>query len=146
MEAWRALEDICEGGGARRIGISNCYDINLFEYLFEHARIKPGILQNRFYQDSGYDKALRQFCLRHNVQYQSFWTLTANPHILAHSSVISLCKQLHRTPAQVLFRYLHQRGVTPLTGTSSQHHMQEDLAIAEFSLDDAALKVLDELF
>ncbi len=145
MEAWRALEDICEAGGAKRIGISNCYDIALFEYLFEQARIKPSILQNRFYQESGYDKALRQFCVQNNVQYQSFWTLTANPHILAHSSVISLSKQMNRSPAQILFRYLHQRSVTPLTGTSSQEHMREDLAISEFSLDDAALNILDNL-
>ena len=38
------------------------------------------------------------------------------------------------TPAQVLFRYLTQVGVTPLTGTTSDAHMVEDLAIFSFEL------------
>ncbi len=41
------------------------------------------------------------------------------------------------TPAQVLFRYLTEIDVVPLTGTTSQLHMREDLAIFDFTLTDA---------
>ena len=40
------------------------------------------MLQNRFYVDSGYDLELRQFCREQGITYQTFWTLTANPHVL----------------------------------------------------------------
>ena len=46
------------------------------------AGVKPAVLQNRFYADSGYDVELRAFCKENGVVYQSFWTLTANRDII----------------------------------------------------------------
>ncbi len=40
--------------------------------------------QNRFYADTGYDIDIRAFCRQHGITYQSFWTPTANPHVLEH--------------------------------------------------------------
>jgi hypothetical protein len=62
--------------------ISNQYDLHAFRRLFVDARVKPAVLQNRFYADSGYDVELRRFCDVHGVVYQSFWTLTGNRDIL----------------------------------------------------------------
>ena len=94
-------------------------------------------MQNRFYAATGYDKSLRDFCQKQNIIYQSFWTLTANPTILAHSLLKQLATQYQKTPAQVFFRYLTQLGIVPLTGTSSEQHLIEDLAIFEFELTTA---------
>jgi diketogulonate reductase-like aldo/keto reductase len=91
-------------------------------------------LQNRFYADTGYDRALRAFCRDRGILYQSFWTLSANPHLLTARTILSLAQQYARTPAQILFRYLNQEGVVPLTGTRSVVHMREDLAIFGFEL------------
>lgn len=82
MTVWRAMEGIQESGRARQIGISNCYELPTLRRLYEEARVKPTVLQNRFYRDSGYDVQVREFCAQHGIRYQSFWTLTANPHIL----------------------------------------------------------------
>lgn len=140
MTVWRAMEYIVLSGGARQLGISNCYDPALFKSLYETATVKPAVLQNRFYADSHYDTELRKFCRAHGVIYQSFWTLTANPEILANAVIAALADHYRRTPAQILFRYLTQVGVMPLTGTTSAQHMREDLAIFEFELtpDDCA--------
>lgn len=134
MEAWSSLEKAVDEGVVGQIGISNCYDVDVFTRLFEKAKIKPKVLQNRFYQDSGYDVSLRRFCRQHDVMYQSFWTLTANPHILNHRLMKDLCDELSATPAQVLFRYLIDQGCQPLTGTTSQLHMQEDLLAHKLDL------------
>lgn len=134
MTVWRAMENIVLSGGARQLGISNCYDPAVFKSLYEAATVKPAVLQNRFYADSHYDIELRKFCRTHNVIYQSFWTLTANPAILANAVIVGLADRYRRTPAQILFRYLTQSGVVPLTGTTSAQHMREDLAIFEFEL------------
>ena len=77
---------------------------------------------------------LAAFCRTHGITYQSFWTLTANPDLLASAAIRTPASRLRRTPAQVFFRYLTQQGVVPLTGTTSVAHMREDLAIFEFEL------------
>ena len=145
MEVWQAMEAIFHAEGVRQLGISNCYELEQFEYLCRKARVKPAVLQNRFFADKGYDKALRAFCRENGVQYQSFWTLTANPQVLAHQTLQSLAAKHARTPAQVFLRYLTQNAVIPLTGTSSETHMREDLAIFDFELSDDDLDSVTSL-
>jgi diketogulonate reductase-like aldo/keto reductase len=145
-EVWQAMEAICDAGGARQLGISNCYSLAYLENLHRAARVKPAVVQNRFYAQTGYDREIRAFCRRHGIIYQSFWTLTANPNVLAHPSVAALASRYGRTPAQILFRYLTQEGVVPLTGTTSVAHMREDLEIFGFELTAAERGTLSALF
>lgn len=144
-EVWHALEGIAESGFVKLLGLSNCYDLAQFEWLCEFARIKPAILQNRFYAATNYDRELRQFCHRNGVLYQSFWTLTANATLLNNASVQALAQYYGRTPAQVFFRYLTQIEVIPLTGTTSEEHMRDDLAIFDFQLTPEACTAISRL-
>ena len=146
MIVWRALEAAVDAGQARQLGISNCYDPAFFKRLFEEARIPPAVLQNRFYQDSGYDIELRSFCKDRGVVYQSFWTLTANPHLLESDPVQAACARHDKTPAQVLYRTLTQLGVVPLIGTTSRQHMDMDLAIRTFTLAPAEVAAIEAVF
>ena len=134
MEVWRAMEAIFHAGGARQLGISNCYAPEMLEALYRKAHTKPAVVQNRFYADTAYDREVRAFCRRHRMLYQSFWTLTANPGVLAHGLLQALASKYQRTPAQVFFRCLTQIDIIPLTGTTSVAHMREDLAIFDFEL------------
>jgi diketogulonate reductase-like aldo/keto reductase len=145
LEVWRAMEALCDAGGARQLGISNCYSLPQLRRLHEQARIKPAILQNRFYAATGYDRDIREFCGQQRILYQSFWTLTANPKVLAHPALQALAARYGRTPAQVFFRYLTQQGIVPLTGTASEAHMREDLAIFEFELTPAECEAVGRL-
>jgi diketogulonate reductase-like aldo/keto reductase len=145
LEAWRGLEDIVKAGGTRLIGISNCYDLSELEDLHRAAEVKPTVLQNRFYAETDYDREIRAFCREHGIVYQSFWTLTANPHLLTHRMVRALASKYGRTAAQILFRYLTLQDVVPLTGTTSATHMQQDLAIFEFELTATELEEITQL-
>ena len=145
MEVWRALEAIFDTGGARQLGLSNCYRPETLESLYREARVKPAVLQNRFYAETGYDRGIRDFCRRHGIIYQSFWTLTANPKVLAHATLRAVASQHRRTPAQVFFRYLSQIGIVALTGTTSEAHMREDLAIFDFELNPEECEAVGEL-
>lgn len=131
---WGAMEKIHQDGGARQLGLSNCYDPRLFQALHNDARVKPAVIQNRFYAQRGYDKELRSWCSDRGIVYQSFWTLTANPHILASTAVRALAQKYARTTPEIFFRYLSQNGIVPLTGTCSEQHMLEDLSIFDFEL------------
>jgi len=134
MEVWQAMEQLFQSGGAKQLGISNCYDPQQFEQLYRNATIKPAVIQNRFYAETQYDRDLRNFCRQHQIIYQSFWTLIANPNVLAHATLQTLAAKYRRSAAQIFFRYLSQIDIIPLTGTTSESHMREDLAIFDFEL------------
>ena len=134
QEVWQAMEQIFHDGGAKQLGISNCYDLQQFELLYRNATVKPAVIQNRFYAETQYDRTIRDFCRQQRIIYQSFWTLTANPNVLAHATLQTLAAKYRRSTAQVFFRYLNQIGIIPLTGTTSKTHMREDLAIIDFEL------------
>lgn len=121
-------------GGALQLGISNCYDLELLQRLCRDAQIKPSVLQNRFYAESGYDKELREWCDQEGIVYQSFWSLSANPHLLKSREFFALTQEYDKTEAQILYRYLHQMGIVPLIGSTSSQHLKEDLDIFSFQL------------
>jgi diketogulonate reductase-like aldo/keto reductase len=145
-EAWAAMEALVDSGKAGQLGISNCYQLLQLEALYDGARVKPAVIQNRFYADTQYDRNIRAYCRRRHILYQSFWTLTANPRALASPAITALTEKYERTAPQILFRYLTQIDVVPLTGTSSEPHMREDLAIFEFQLTAAEIAQLTTLF
>ena len=145
MTVWRAMEEVHDAGGARLLGLSNCYDPGLFAKIHGAARVKPAVLQNRFYAQTGYDAELRAWCLERGVRYQSFWTLSANPELLSSRTVGALARGLGKTPPQILFRYLVQKGVTPLTGTTSEQRMEDGLAVASFELSAQDVAAVDGL-
>jgi diketogulonate reductase-like aldo/keto reductase len=146
MTVWHAMEALVDIGGVRQLGISNCYSLEQLKTLYNGARVKPAVVQNRFYAESAYDREIRAFCKKQRIAYQSFWTLTANGHVLAHDTITKLASIYECTPAQILFRYLTQIGVVPLTGTRSEQHMRQDLEIFEFELTDGERAAVDAIF
>lgn len=145
LSAWRIFESFIDSKTIRQLGVSNCYSRAHLERLYESARIKPAVIQNRFYAETNYDRDVRAFCDKNKIIYQSFWTLSANPHLLAHKTMTALASTHNRTAPQILFRYLTQIGIVPLTGTKSEAHMREDLAIFEFELSDEERGSIDAL-
>lgn len=145
LEVWNAMEQLVDSGQVKQIGISNCYRLKTLQSLHKASRVKPAVLQNRFYAETDYDVDLRAFCREQKITYQSFWTITANPHLLADETVRLLALKYQRNPEQILFRYLTQVEVVPLTGTRSEEHMREDLAIFEFELIAAEIAAMDAL-
>lgn len=134
LEAWSILEQLVHEGTVRSIGISNCYTPTLFRTLCETTTVKPRVLQNRFYAKTGYDVELRALCRTHAVRYQSFWTLTANPHVFRDERLLAIAARHGKTAEQTFFRCLMHEGIVPLTGTTSRDHMQQDLDCTRFEL------------
>lgn len=145
LQAWRAMESLVEKGGVRQLGISNCYRLGQLRELCRSARVKPAVLQNRFYADTGYDVTLRSYCADEGIVYQSFWTLTANPHLLADPVITSAASAHGCEPPQILYRYVIESGGAPLIGTRSRRHMREDLEVFEFALTERERCGIDTL-
>jgi diketogulonate reductase-like aldo/keto reductase len=145
MNVWQSMERIYKDGGVSQLGISNCYMPDVLAALYDDAEIKPAVVQNRFYRQTGYDRSLRALCAEKSIIYQSFWTLTANPHILDSDDVRQIARRFGKTEAQVFFRYLSLTGIVPLTGTTSQTHMRQDLDIFDFALSDTDMRTISLL-
>lgn len=146
LKVWTAMEKIYHENGAKQLGISNCYDLKVLKSLYKSSEVKPAVVQNRFNKDSDYDKELRSWCSDNGIIYQSFWTLTANPDILQSKLLREIAKKMNKTTPQVLFRYLTQIGIAPLTGTTSEQHMNEDLSIFDFELNKNDIEQVNNLF
>lgn len=130
LKVWRVMEGFVDDDKVLRLGMSNCYDYDYFVALYEAARIKPSVLQNRFRAETQFDTELRQFCKEHGIWYQSFWTLTANRAALDLPEVHALAREKHLTPQTLLFAFLMTLGyVTPLSGTTSENHMALDVDV-----------------
>lgn len=145
LKAWDVMSSFVKNKEAGQVGISNCYDLDVLEYLFAKAELKPSVVQNRFYAGSGYDKEIRAWCKDRSIIYQSFWSLTANPNILKSDEVIKLAKKYEKSEALIFYKFLNQNGIIPLNGTTSKTHMQEDLCIDSFELESKEVEKIDGL-
>lgn len=145
MSVWHAMETLYEQGEVLQLGISNCYDLEVLKRLYNEADIKPSVVQNRFYAESDYDMELREWCQTHEIKYQSFWSLTANPHILGSDTLIKLAIKYQKSEAQIFFTYLMSQNITPLSGTTSQEHVQQDLEVSDLILSDNEINAITSL-
>ena len=140
QKVWQKMEEFYDKKEVGALGISNCYDLDVLKYLYNNAKVKPTIVQNRFYAQSGYDKDLRAFCKQHNITYESFWSLTANPNILASEILEDLALKYQKGVAEIFYRFLNHIDIVPLNGTTSTKHMIEDLKISGFELTNEEIK------
>ncbi|KAL3909947.1 MAG: hypothetical protein SGILL_007887, partial [Bacillariaceae sp.] len=132
MKVWRVFEEAVDSGKVKQIGISNTYDMDALGTLYQQARHKPKVLQNRFYAETNFDMELRRFCQNRDMKYQSFWTLTANRKALATAEVSELAKAKGLTPQTYMYAFMMDMGyITPLSGTTNQQHMAQDVAVME---------------
>jgi len=145
IQGWKRLEEFVRDGTIKQLGISNCYDSDFFKKFYADATIKPKVLQNRFYKETNYDVTLREFCGEHTIEYQSFWSLSANPHILNTKQLYTLSLKYNHSIEGIFYRFLTQIGISPLNGTTSSKHMIEDLKIFDFTLRDDEIGMIREL-
>ncbi len=141
-EVWAAMEALYQSEKTKMIGISNVTAEQLTQ-LCEQATHKPMVVQNRCYAALGWDKEVREICEAHSIIYQGFSLLTANRDVLADPEVRTIAKRLGTGPAQIIFRFAMQIGMLPLTGTTSQQHMKEDLQAKQFSLSTEELQRIE---
>ena len=127
QEAWQAMEKHVPKH-ARTLGLSNVYQIDVLEALYDSATVKPSVIQNRFYAQSGHDKEIRGFCVEKGLRYQSFWTLTGNPNLLRSKTVANLAKKIGvSTPIALYSLVLGLGSTSVLDGTTNAGRMKEDL-------------------
>ena len=143
-EVWSAMEGLYQSGQAKMIGISNVGAGQLAQFC-EQAKFKPMIVQNRCFAALAWDKETREICRAHGIIYQAFSLLTANREVLVDAAIRKIAQRLGASVAQVIFRFAMQVGMLPLTGTTSQQHMKEDLQADQFTLSREELQIIETI-
>lgn len=143
-EVWTAMEGLYRGGKIKMIGVSNITGAQLAQ-LCEQANVKPMVVQNRCFAALGWDKAVREICRTNGIVYQGFSLLTANREVLGDPEIHAIATRINATVAQVIFRFAMLIGMMPLTGTTNQQHMKEDLQAGQFTLTDEEVQRIETI-
>jgi diketogulonate reductase-like aldo/keto reductase len=126
------------------IGVSNIAAGQLLQ-LCEQANVRPMMVQNRCYAVLGWDREVREICRAQDIIYQGFSLLTANTEFLVDPAILTIAKRLGTGPAQIVFRFAMQIGMLPLTGTTSERHMKDDLRAEELVLTSEEIQRIETI-
>jgi diketogulonate reductase-like aldo/keto reductase len=143
-EVWAAMEALYDAGKTKMIGVSNV-SADQLTLLCDRAKHKPMVVQNRCYAALGWDKDVREICRAHGIIYQGFSLLTANSAIFAEPDLRAMAAKYQTGLAQIVFRFSQQIGMQPLTGTTNQQHMKEDLQCGRFTLTPEELALIETI-
>ena len=143
-QVWKEMEALCREGKTTFIGVSNV-SLGQLRMLVQAAEIPPRFVQNRCFAVTQWDRDVREFCAAQNIIYQGFSLLTANPQLFREPDMIKLTRRHQKTVAQVIFRFAQQIGMLPLTGTTDDSHMREDLESSTFQLAEEDVRLIEGL-
>ena len=103
------------------------------------------VVQNRCFAALAWDRQVREICRAHGIIYQGFSLLTANQEVLVDPAIHAIAQRLGAGIAQVIFRFAMQVGMLPLTGTTNQRHMKEDLQAGRFTLSSEEIESIETI-
>jgi 2,5-diketo-D-gluconate reductase A len=132
---WRAMEQLHRQGGARAIGVSNFYGDRLVD-LITHNEVVPAVNQvetHPFFQRTS-DQELMQ---EHGVQIESWGPFAEGRNDLFADPLLSGIAEAHgKSVAQVVLRWLIQRGVVVIPKSVRRERMAENFDVLDFELTD----------
>jgi len=133
--SWRAMEKLNGEGLARAIGVSNFYPDRLVD-LIEHNEIAPAVNQvecHPFFQRVDYQELMREG----GVQIESWGPFAEGRNNLFSDPTLSEIGAAHgKSVAQVVLRWLTQRGVAVVQKSVRAERMRENFDVFDFQLSD----------
>ncbi|MBZ0295079.1 MAG: aldo/keto reductase [Anaerolineae bacterium] len=143
--AWRAMEELYREGRIRAIGISNFHPDRVMD-LIVHNDIVPAVNQietHPFNQQIETQKFLKE----NKVQIESWGPFAEGKNNIFHNALLQSIADKHgKTVAQIILRWLTQRGVVAIPKSVRKERMEENFNIFDIELsaeDMAAIATLD---
>ncbi|WP_405933441.1 aldo/keto reductase [Streptomyces sp. NBC_00827] len=132
---WRAMEALNREGAAKAIGVANFYPDRLIDLIVNND-ITPAVNQietHPFFQRADYQDLMRE----HGVQIQSWGGFAEGKNELFTQPLLSeIGRQYGKSVAQVVLRWLTQRGVVAIPKSVRADRMAENFDIFDFVLTD----------
>jgi diketogulonate reductase-like aldo/keto reductase len=142
---WRAMEELYQQGKVRAIGVSNFHPDRIMDLMI-HNKITPAVNQievNPFQQQIETQK-----CLQDNSVQVEAWAPFAEGknNIFQNELLLSIAAKNKKSVAQVILRWIVQRGMIVLAKSTRKERMIENISVFDFELsaeDVAAIASLD---
>lgn len=142
--AWRALEELYEEGKVRAIGIDNFTQDRTADFIFFN-KIKPMVNLvecNAFFQREDEKKYLDS----ENILMQAWSPLAAGQsRLFENETLLKIAHNHNKTVAQIVLRWLVQRGIVPIVKSSNPIRMKENLDIFDFEISQYEMNEIEKL-
>ena len=142
--AYRELEKLYEEGKVRAIGVSNFYPDRLVD-LCMFAKIKPMVNQievNVFNQQV----EAKKWADKYGVVLEAWAPFAEGRNNMFHNEVLQAIGEKHnKSVAQVILRWLYQRGIVSLAKSVHEERIKENFDIYSFELDNDDMKKIETL-
>ena len=142
--AWRALEELYEEGKIKSIGVDNFTQDRMADFLFFN-KVRPAVNMiecNAYFQREDERKYLRE----QNIIMQAWSPLAAGKEDLFSNEILCEIAQKHqKTVAQIILRWLVQRGIVPVVKSANPVRMKENLDVFDFVLSEGEMKRIASL-
>ncbi len=131
--SWRAMEELYREGKIRAIGVSN-FQMDRLVDLIAHNEVVPAVNQvetNPFCQQIESAKLMKE----NHVQIESWAPFAEGRNNLFQNEVLlSLAQKYKKSVAQVVLRWLTQRGVIAIPKSVRKERMIENLDVFDFEI------------
>lgn len=142
--SWRAMQELHREGRIRAIGVSNFHPDRVMD-LIVHNEVAPAVNQietHPFHQQIEAQEFLRE----NNVQIESWAPFAEGKHdIFANEVLGAIGAKQGKSVAQVILRWLVQRGVVVIPKSVRRERMAENLAVLDFELAASDMKSIAAL-
>ena len=142
--AYRDLEKLYEEGKVLAIGVSNFYPDRLVD-LCMFAKIKPMVNQievNVFNQQV----EAKKWADKYGVVLEAWAPFAEGRNNMFHNEVLQAIGEKHnKSVAQVILRWLYQRGIVSLAKSVHEERIKENFDIYSFELDNDDMKKIETL-
>ncbi len=139
--AYRALEDLYQEGKIKAIGVSNFYPDRLVD-LAIFADVKPAVNQvevNAFHQQI----TAQTYNEKYGVQMEAWAPFAEGKNgMFTNPELKAIGEKYGKSVAQVILRWLLQRGIVPLAKSVKKERMAENINIFDFELSDEDMKII----
>ncbi|HUX53579.1 MAG TPA: aldo/keto reductase [Williamwhitmania sp.] len=131
--SWRAMEELYGDGRIRAIGVSNFQPDRLIDLII-HNKVVPAVNQietHPFHQQIDTQKFLKE----NNVQIESWGPFAEGRNdMFKNDLLVSIGKKHNKSVAQVVLRWLTQRGVVAIPKSVRKERIVENFNIFDFEL------------
>ena len=143
--AWHALEKLFAEGKIRAIGVSNFEPDQLLD-LIAYNKVVPAVNQ---IETNLYCQRIteRMWMDKKNVAHMAYAPLGQGNRneMFEEPVVLALAKKYKKSSAQILLRFLTQKGIAVIPRSSQMKHIKENIDLFDFSLTSDELSQLSAL-
>ncbi|TEW64732.1 aldo/keto reductase [Mucilaginibacter phyllosphaerae] len=138
---WRAMEELYKEGKIRAIGVSNFHPDRLMD-LIVNNEVVPAVNQVETHPFHQQHQA-QQFMVDNNVQIESWGPFAEGKNGMFHNELLrSIAEKYNRSIAQVILRWLTQRGVAAISKSTRKERMAENFNSLDFELDTQDMETI----